>query len=59
MSSKEKAVRKREKRKRRCGNCKRWVNHNNTTCNLTFVEDLPSDDDEREIDDEEEVTSDA
>ncbi|KAH9610968.1 hypothetical protein KSS87_011516 [Heliosperma pusillum] len=56
MSPKEKAVRKREKRKRRCGNCKsckRWVNHNNITCNLPFVEDLPSDDDERETDDEE------
>ncbi|KAH9616331.1 hypothetical protein KSS87_003656 [Heliosperma pusillum] len=53
MSSKEKAVRKTEKRKRRCGNCKRWVNHNSRTCNLPFVEDLPSDDDERETDDEE------
>ncbi|KAH9602036.1 hypothetical protein KSS87_016212, partial [Heliosperma pusillum] len=53
MSSKEKVVRKTEKRKRRCGNCKRWVNHNSRTCNLPFVEDLPSDDDERETDDEE------
>ncbi|KAH9622523.1 hypothetical protein KSS87_010569 [Heliosperma pusillum] len=53
MSSKEKAVRKTEKRKRKCGNCKRWVNHNNRTCNLLFVEDLPSDSDERETDDEE------
>ncbi|KAH9626541.1 hypothetical protein KSS87_005521 [Heliosperma pusillum] len=59
MSSKEKAVRKTEKRKRRCGNCKRWVNHNSRTCNLPFVEDLPSDDDERETDDEEEDSSDA
>ncbi|KAH9617530.1 hypothetical protein KSS87_020909, partial [Heliosperma pusillum] len=59
MSSKEKAVRKTEKRKRRCGNCKRWVNHNSRTCNLPFVEDLPSDDDERETDDEEEESSDA
>ncbi|KAH9615187.1 hypothetical protein KSS87_002707 [Heliosperma pusillum] len=59
MSSKQKAVRKTEKRKRRCGNCKRWVNHNSRTCNLPFVEDLPSDDDERETDDEEEESSDA
>ncbi|KAH9609457.1 hypothetical protein KSS87_011542, partial [Heliosperma pusillum] len=59
MSSKEKAVRKTEKRKRRCGNCKRWVNHNSRTCNLPFVEDLPSDDNERETDDEEEESSDA
>ncbi|KAH9617120.1 hypothetical protein KSS87_002998, partial [Heliosperma pusillum] len=59
MSSKEKVVRKTEKRKRRCGNCKRWVNHNSRTCNLPFVEDLPSDDDERETDDEEEESSDA
>ncbi|KAH9619637.1 hypothetical protein KSS87_017090, partial [Heliosperma pusillum] len=57
MPSKEKAVRKTEKRKRRCGNCKRWVNHNSRTCNLPFVEDLPSDDDERETGDEEEESS--
>ncbi|KAH9626156.1 hypothetical protein KSS87_017680 [Heliosperma pusillum] len=55
ISSKEKAVRKRKKRKRRCGNCKRWVNQNIRTCNLPFVEDLPFDDDERETDDEEPV----
>ncbi|KAH9613470.1 hypothetical protein KSS87_003899 [Heliosperma pusillum] len=56
MSSKEKGVRKTEKRKRRCGNCKRWVNHNSRPCNLPFVEDPPSDDDERETDNEETIT---
>ncbi|KAH9610358.1 hypothetical protein KSS87_017307 [Heliosperma pusillum] len=58
MSSKEKAVMKTEKRKRRCGNSKTWVNHNSRTCNHHFVEDLPSED-ERETDDEEEESSDA
>ncbi|XP_074265738.1 protein FAR1-RELATED SEQUENCE 5-like [Silene latifolia] len=47
-SSKEKATSKPQKRKRRCGNCKKWVNHNSRTCNLPFAESPPSDDDDEE-----------
>ncbi|XP_074278134.1 uncharacterized protein LOC141601733 [Silene latifolia] len=54
-SSKEKAKRKPEKRKRRCGNCKKWVNHNSRTCNLPFAESPPSDDDDEEESEIEEV----
>ncbi|XP_074266233.1 protein FAR1-RELATED SEQUENCE 5-like [Silene latifolia] len=59
-SSKEKAKSKPEKRKRRCGNCKKWVNHNSRTCNLPFAESPPSDDDdEEESETEEDYESDA
>ncbi|XP_074271680.1 protein FAR1-RELATED SEQUENCE 1-like [Silene latifolia] len=47
-SSKEKAKSKPQKRKRRYGNCKKWVNHNSRTCNLSFAESPPSDDDDEE-----------
>ncbi|XP_074283715.1 uncharacterized protein LOC141608251 [Silene latifolia] len=53
-SSKEKAKSKPEKRKRRCGNCKKWVNHNSRTCNLSFAESPPSDDDDEEESENEE-----
>ncbi|XP_074291868.1 protein FAR1-RELATED SEQUENCE 5-like [Silene latifolia] len=54
-SSKEKANSKPQKRKRRCGNCKKWVNHNSRTCNLPFAESPPSDDDYEEESETEEV----
>ncbi|XP_074300220.1 protein FAR1-RELATED SEQUENCE 5-like [Silene latifolia] len=41
-SSKEKAKTKQQRRKRRCGNCKKWVNHNSRTCTLPFAESPPS-----------------
>ncbi|XP_074266825.1 uncharacterized protein LOC141590113 [Silene latifolia] len=47
-SSKEKAKSKLEKRKQRCGNCKKWVNHNSRTCNLLFAESPPSDNDDED-----------
>ncbi|XP_074301358.1 uncharacterized protein LOC141632741 [Silene latifolia] len=59
MTSKEKSIRKQQKRKRRCSNCKKWVNHNSRTCNLPFVDRPPSDDDEEESETEEEDSSDA
>ncbi|XP_074271340.1 protein FAR1-RELATED SEQUENCE 7-like [Silene latifolia] len=49
-SSKEKV-----KRKRRCGNCKKWVNHNSRTCNLPFAKSPPSDDDDEEESETEEI----
>ncbi|XP_074265847.1 uncharacterized protein LOC141588297 [Silene latifolia] len=54
-SSKEKAKSKPEKRKRRCGNCKKWVNHNSRTYNLPFAESPPSDDDDEEEAETEEI----
>ncbi|XP_074313580.1 uncharacterized protein LOC141648762 [Silene latifolia] len=54
-SSKEKAKTKPQKRKRRCGNYKKWVNYNSRTCNLPFAESPPSDDDDEEDSETEEV----
>ncbi|XP_074305183.1 uncharacterized protein LOC141640195 [Silene latifolia] len=54
-SSKEKAKTKQQKRKRRCGNCKKWVNHNSRTCTLPFAESPPSDDDNKEESETEEL----
>ncbi|XP_074305756.1 protein FAR1-RELATED SEQUENCE 12-like [Silene latifolia] len=53
--SKEKAKSKPQKRKRRCGNCKKWVNHNSRTCNLPFAKSPPSDDDDEEESETEEL----
>ncbi|XP_074278325.1 protein FAR1-RELATED SEQUENCE 1-like [Silene latifolia] len=54
-SSKEKAKTMPQNRKRRCGNCKKWVNHNSRTCNLPFDESAPSDDDDEEESETEEA----
>ncbi|KAK9733725.1 hypothetical protein RND81_04G087500 [Saponaria officinalis] len=45
-SAKENGIKKTEKRKQRCGRCKRWTNHNSRTCKLPFSKKPPSDDEE-------------